>query len=66
MRDLIGGGGGGLGRTVTADMASAEALEAEARSLLKHMSIGELQRALECDGQHESGWSGCCRRPTAA
>lgn len=31
---------GRLVRTGTVDMVSAEALEAEARSLLKHMSIG--------------------------
>ena len=45
MRDILAaaggaGGTGGLARTGTVDMVSAEALEAEARSLFKHMSIG--------------------------
>lgn len=59
MRDILasaGGAGGGLARTGTVDMVSAEAavaeLEAEARSLFKHMSIGALVKGW---GQRASG-----------
>lgn len=56
MRDLLaagnggGNGGGGLARTGTVDMMAAEALEAEARSLFKHMSIGALAEGWEGKG----------------